>query len=175
MFVLDQLLPSTQLYLHHEADATPLDLTPSILPSSSVGLPPGPAQTFYQAGVRDVYVISGYGMTFAPGYGGSLPETIELNQVFPVANTLAREIVTLLEPAEPSPAVQVNATYLDGLLACLQRDGSCGLLETTLNMELGSVTKRLRSYGFPPSFVDHRPLSLYAGPYSVGAIVYIDC
>ena len=26
-----------------------------------------------------------------------------------------------------------------------------------------------------PSFVDHRPLSLYAGPYSVGAIVYIDC
>ena len=83
--------------------------------------------------------------------------------------------MTLLEPAEPSPAVQVNATYLDGLLACLQRDGSCGLLETTLNMELGSVTKRLRSYGFPPSFVDHRPLSLYAGPYSVGAIVYIDC
>mgnify|MGYP006903063434 FL=1 len=175
MFVLDQLLPSTQLYLHHEADATPLDLTPSILPSSSVGLPPGPAQTFYQAGVRDVYVISGYDMTFAPGYGGSLPETMELNQVVPVANTLAREIVTLLEPAEPSPAVQVNATYLDGLLACLQRDGSCGLLETTLNMELGSVTKRLRSYGFPPSFVDHRPLSLYAGPYSVGAIVYIDC
>lgn len=122
-----------------------------------------------------MYVISGYDMTFAPGYGGSLPETIELNQVVPVANTFAREIVTLLEPAEPSPAVQVNATYLDGLLACLQRDGSCGLLETTLNMELGSVTKRLRSYGFPPSFVDHRPLSLYAGPYSVGAIVYIDC
>ena len=112
-------------------------------------------------------MISGYDTAFAPGYGGSLPEAVELDQVVPVANTLAREITMLLEPEDPSPSVLVNATYLDSLLACLQRDGSCGLLESTLNLESGSVTNRLRLSGVPPSFVDHRPLSLYAGPYSV--------
>ena len=121
-----------------------------------------------------MYVISGYDATFAPGYGGSFPDAVELDQVVPVANTLAREITMLLEPADPSPSVQVNATYLGGLLACLQRDGSCGLLENTLNMESGSLTKRLRSSVLPPSFVDNRPLSLYAGPYSVAAFVRID-
>ena len=118
-------------------------------------------------------MISGYDTAFAPGYGGSLPDVVELDQVVPVANMLAGEIAMLLEPADPSPSVQVNATYLDGLLACLQRDGSCGLMESTLNMESGSLTKRLRSSGFPPSFVDQRPLSLYAGPYSVAAPIRV--
>lgn len=145
VIVLDQLFPyQSSLYLHSEAAAAPLNL-PSILPSSVQGLPPGPAHTFFQAGINDTYVISGYDATFAPGYMSALPLRIQLSQAVEVANTLAAGIVSLLEPTEPVE-VHVNSTYLDDLLSCFAVNGQCGIMEEMLGLDVDSITNRQGSH-----------------------------
>ena len=139
--MLDQLLPyQSALYLHSETAANPLDL-PSILPSSVAGLPPGPAHTFFQAGINDTYVISGYDTVFASGYMSALPQQVQLTQAVEVANTLAASILSLLEPAIPVEA-HVNSTYLNDLLSCFAMNGQCGIIEEMLGLDAGYVTSR---------------------------------
>lgn len=90
MIILDQLLslslppPSLHLhpllYYHAETSTPPLFACPPPTPrnhypsqpyihkSSVDGLPPGPGQTFYSAGVQKTYVISGYDSQFPSDY-----------------------------------------------------------------------------------------------------------
>ena len=76
------------LYFHSERD----DVSPfygdiAILPSSVAVLPPGPAETFFMAGV-DTIVISGFDAEFRTrSYGSSLQEMIHLNDTMIVAQT----------------------------------------------------------------------------------------
>lgn len=73
--MLDRLLPlRTSLFFHAEPDC-PLarfDAALPIQPSAVAKLPPGTAESFYQAGVRRTVVISGYDDAFAEPHPGSV-------------------------------------------------------------------------------------------------------
>ena len=141
VIVLDQLFPyQSSLYLHNEPSAAPLNL-PSILTSSVPGLPPGPAHSFFQAGINNTYVISGYDASFAAGYMSALPVHVPLSQAVEVANTLVTNIISLLEPTE-SVEVHVNSTYLNELLSCFAGNGQCGIIEEILGLKPDSLTNR---------------------------------
>ena len=173
MIVLDRLLPlRTSLFFHAEPDC-PLarfDAALSIQPSAVAKLPPGTAESFYQAGVRRTVVISGYDDAFAEPHPGSVfQEPVTAAQVAPIASTIlafalqqlgvnatrASEVTgtstslsgvtaTSTSLSEVSPTLPaINGTYLESVLRCLAVDGSCAVLESVLGYEPDSITRRL--------------------------------
>ena len=163
MIVLDRLLPlRTSLFFHAEPDC-PLarfDAALPIQPSAVAKLPPGTAESFYQAGVRRTVVISGYDDAFAEPHPGSVfQEPVTAAQVAPIASTIlafalqqlgvnatrASEVAgtstTIFDVAATLPAI--NGTYLESVLRCLAVDGSCAVLESVLGYEPDSITHRL--------------------------------
>ena len=124
-----------------------------ILPSTVAKLPPGPAETFFQAGV-DTIVISGFDSEYVTrSYGSALQEEIDWNSTLPVAQTIASFLASQLEVAVPS----VNGTYLESLINCLARDGQCEVIEDVLGFSQGYLTRQLQG----------RPLDLVTTTYSV--------
>ena len=175
MIVLDRLLPlRTSLFFHAEPDC-PLarfDAALPIQPSAVAKLPPGTAESFYQAGVRRTVVISGYDDAFAEPHPGSVfQEPVTAAQVAPIASTtlafslqqlginatsttlsgvtatstsLSGVTVTSTSLSEVSPTLPaINGTYLESVLRCLAVDGSCAVLESVLGYEPDSITHRL--------------------------------
>ena len=155
MIILDQLLPmKSSLYFHSEEASLPIfhgDV--DILPSTVAKLPPGPAETFFQAGV-DTIVISGFDSEYVTrSYGSALQEEIDWNSTLPVAQTIASFLASQLEVAVPS----VNGTSLESLINCLARDGQCEVIEDVLGFSQGYLTRQLQG----------RPLDLVTTTYSV--------
>lgn len=175
MIVLDRLLPlRTSLFFHAEPDC-PLarfDAALPIQPSAVAKLPPGTAESFYQAGVRRTVVISGYDDAFAEPHPGSVfQEPVTAAQVAPIASTilafalqqlginatsttlsgvtatstsLSGVTATSTSLSEVSPTLPaINGTYLESVLRCLAVDGSCAVLESVLGYEPDSITHRL--------------------------------
>lgn len=175
MIVLDRLLPlRTSLFFHAEPDC-PLarfDAALPIQPSAVAKLPPGTAESFYQAGVRRTVVISGYDDAFAEPHPGSVfQEPVTAVQVAPIASTilafslqqlginatsttlsgvtatstsLSGVTATSTSLSEVSPTLPaINGTYLESVLRCLAVDGSCAVLESVLGYEPDSITHRL--------------------------------
>ena len=173
--MLDRLLPlRTSLFFHAEPDC-PLarfDAALSIQPSAVAKLPPGTAESFYQAGVRRTVVISGYDDAFAEPHPGSVfQEPVTAVQVAPIASTilafamqqlgvnatstslsevtatstsLSGVTATSTSLSEVSPTLPaINGTYLESVLGCLAVDGSCAVLESVLGYEPDSITHRL--------------------------------
>lgn len=173
--MLDRLLPlRTSLFFHAEPDC-PLarfDAALPIQPSAVAKLPPGTAESFYQAGVRRTVVISGYDDAFAEPHPGSVfQEPVTAAQVAPIASTilafslqqlginatsttlsgvtatstsLSGVTVTSTSLSEVSPTLPaINGTYLESVLRCLAVDGSCAVLESVLGYEPDSITHRL--------------------------------
>ena len=173
--MLDRLLPlRTSLFFHAEPDC-PLarfDAALPIQPSAVAKLPPGTAESFYQAGVRRTVVISGYDDAFAEPHPGSVfQEPVTAVQVAPIASTilafslqqlginatsttlsgvtatsisLSGVTVTSTSLSEVSPTLPaINGTYLESVLRCLAVDGSCAVLESVLGYEPDSITHRL--------------------------------
>lgn len=171
--MLDRLLPlRTSLFFHAEPDC-PLarfDAALPIQPSAVAKLPPGTAESFYQAGVRRTVVISGYDDAFAEPHPGSVfQEPVTAAQVAPIASTIlafalqqlgvnatrASEVTgtstslsgvtaTSTSLSEVSPTLPaINGTYLESVLRCLAVDGSCAVLESVLGYEPDSITHRL--------------------------------
>lgn len=171
--MLDRLLPlRTSLFFHAEPDC-PLarfDAALPIQPSTVAKLPPGTAESFYQAGVRRTVVISGYDDAFAEPHPGSVfQEPVTAAEVAPIASTIlafalqqlgvnatrASEVTgtstslsdvtgtstTIFDVAATLPAI--NGTYLESVLGCLAVDGSCAVLESVLGYEPDSITRRL--------------------------------
>lgn len=173
--MLDRLLPlRTSLFFHAEPDC-PLarfDAALPIQPSAVAKLPPGTAESFYQAGVRRTVVISGYDDAFAEPHPGSVfQEPVTAAQVAPIASTilafslqqlginatsttlsgvtvtstsLSGVTATSTSLSEVSPTLPaINGTYLESVLRCLAVDGSCAVLESVLGYEPDSITHRL--------------------------------
>lgn len=173
--MLDRLLPlRTSLFFHAEPDC-PLarfDAALPIQPSAVAKLPPGTAESFYQAGVRRTVVISGYDDAFAEPHPGSVfQEPVTAVQVAPIASTilafslqqlginatsttlsgvtatstsLSGVTATSTSLSEVSPTLPaINGTYLESVLRCLAVDGSCAVLESVLGYEPDSITHRL--------------------------------
>ena len=145
MIILDQLLPmQDSLYFHSERD----DVSPfygdiAILPSSVAVLPPGPAETFFMAGV-DTIVISGFDAEFRTrSYGSSLQEMVNLNDTIIVAQTISAFLASELELGI---VPIINAVYLNSLLDCLAINGTCSVIEDVLSMEDGYITHRLEGH-----------------------------
>ena len=100
--MLDRLLPlRTSLFFHAEPDC-PLarfDAALPIQPSAVAKLPPGTAESFYQAGVRRTVVISGYDDAFAEPHPGSVfQEPVTAAQVAPIASTILAFALMLRPP-----------------------------------------------------------------------------
>lgn len=155
MIILDQLLPmKDSLYFHSEEASLPVfhgDV--DILPSTVAKLPPGPAETFFQAGV-DTIVISGFDSEYVTrSFGSALQEDIDWNSTLPVAQTIASFLASQLEVTVPS----VNGTYLENLINCLARNGQCEVIEDILGFSHGYLTQQLQG----------RPLDLVTTTYSV--------
>ena len=114
MIVLDRLLPlRTSLFFHAEPDC-PLarfDAALPIQPSAVAKLPPGTAESFYQAGVRRTVVISGYDDAFAEPHPGSVfQEPVTAAQVAPIASTILAFALQQL-------GVNATSTSLSGVTA----------------------------------------------------------
>lgn len=142
------------LYFHSEEGSVPAfhgDV--DILPSSVAILPPGPAETFFSAGV-DTIVISGFDSEYQTrSFGSALQEDINWNSTLAVAQTIASYLASQLEVRVPS----VNGTYLTSLINCLARDGQCDIIEGILGFPKGYITGQLQG----------RPLDLVTATYSV--------
>lgn len=173
--MLDRLLPlRTSLFFHAEPDfpLARFDAALPIQPSTVAKLPPGTAESFYQAGVRRTVVISGYDDAFAEPHPGSVfQEPVTAAQVAPIASTilafslqqlgvndtstslsgvtatstsLSEVTTTSTSLSEVSPTLPaINGTYLESVLGCLAVDGSCAVLESVLGYEPDSITHRL--------------------------------
>ena len=144
MIILDQLLPMAEaLYFHSEA-ATPAPFhhSLSILPSTERLLPPGTAESFFAAGVRNVTVITGYDTHFVGNWASALQPALNTSAVLPIASTLLQYILSELRLNAPEAAI--NATYLEELVQCLAVDGTCAVMERLLGSEDGAITSQLR-------------------------------
>ena len=142
------------LYFHTETTSLPIfhgDV--DILPSTVTKLPPGPAETFFLAGV-DTVVISGFDSEFVTrSYGSVLQEDINWNSTLAVAQTIASFLASQLGVDIPT----INGTYLESLINCLARDGQCEVIEELLDFPKGYITQQLQG----------RPLDLVTSTFSV--------
>lgn len=146
MIVLDSLLPlRSSLFFHAEPDCplAPFEGALAIQPSTVAKLPPGTAESFYQAGVRNTVVISGFDDAFADPHAGSVfQEAVTAAQVLPVASTILAFAAQQLGISS-THATAINSTYLESVLGCLAVNGSCTVLESVLDYKEGSITNRL--------------------------------
>ena len=153
--MLDRLLPlRTSLFFHAEPDfpLARFDAALPIQPSTVAKLPPGTAESVYQAGVRRTVVISGYDDAFAEPHPGSVfQEPVTAVQVAPIASTILAFAMQQLGVNDTTTSLSgvtatlpaINGTYLESVLRCLAVDGSCAVLESVLGYEPDSITHRL--------------------------------
>lgn len=145
------------MYFHAEADAviTPFEGTLSIRPASRSILPPGTGESFYQAGVKNTVVITGYDTVFTNSYLGSVfHESIDTEKVEKIAATVFEYVLSELDV---KTEVTIESTYLDSLMHCLALDGNCTVIETTMGYRSASITSQLKN----------EPINKFAGTYNV--------
>lgn len=158
VIILDQLLPMhDRLFFHYESDVMipPFSSVLSIEPSTVHMIPPGTGESFYQAGIKNTVVITGYDNQFTnPYYGSVYHEEIAEEKVNAITATLLDYILTELDL---KGAASVNQIYLHSLLQCFSIDGNCTVIEEVMNYQAGSITKQLKG----------KPINKFVGTYHV--------
>lgn len=146
-----------RLFFHYESDVMvpPFSSVLSIEPSTIHMIPPGTGESFYQAGIKNTVVITGYDEQFTnPYYGSVYHEEIPEEKVNAITATLLDYILTELDL---KGAASVSQIYLHSLLQCFSIDGNCTVIEEVMNYQVGSITKQLKG----------KPINKFVGTYHV--------
>lgn len=108
-------------------------------------IPPGIGESFMQAGISNVDVITGFNSTYNSYYGSSM-NTITENEfpaIFHIANQLLEEFIWKFDL---DSSIQLDENYLKQLVLCFAVNGTCTLLEQELGLEKDVLTKNLRIF-----------------------------
>lgn len=166
VILLDQLLPMEKhLYFHTESEvpSSLFEDVVSIHPATNALIPPGPGESFYQAGIANTVVITGYDTVFSNNYLGSVyHDPIDVNKTEAIANTLLHFV---LHELNVNATINVESEMLLSLLDCLSINGNCTVMETIMSYETDSITSQL----------NHKPMNKFAGTYHVQKSTYSYC
>ena len=163
VILLDQLLPAgEQLFFHSEQEFQLLTFESkmTIQPATNALIPPGTGESFYQAGVTNTVVITGYDTVFSNSYLGSIFwDEIEEEKVGGIADTVFDFVLKSIGVEANS---EVDKGYLNLLLQCLSLNGNCTVIESLMGYQAGMITKQL----------NNKPMNKFAGTYNVFPLFY---
>ena len=108
-------------------------------------IPPGIGESFVQANILNVDVITGFNSTYNSYYGSSM-NTItedEFPTIMSIANQLLEEFIWKFNL---NSSIQIDEDYLKQLILCFAINGTCTLFEQELGLETDILTKNLRRF-----------------------------
>ena len=127
VIVLDQLMSSAGVLYSHSERTTEHHFV-----QKGVSLiPPGIGESFMQAGIENVDVITGFDKEYDPFYGSSLNTVDESDfpAILEQTSTLIHELSWKLGVNQ---TIEVDEHYLTNLLSCFAVNGTCSIIEQTL-------------------------------------------
>lgn len=165
MIILDQLLPmKDSLYFHSEPGISiePFSSILSIQPSSVQKIPPGTGESFYQAGITNTVVITGYDDVFETKYFGSIyHESIDDSKLQAISKTILDFILREIGITE---STEIDTDYLTSVYQCFAVNGNCTVIEDLMGYKRDSITSQLKN----------KPINKFVGTYNVmGSNIWI--
>lgn len=143
VIVFDQLwTPEGQFYSHAEIPT----LHNHVEEGVSM-IPPGIGESFMQAGLQNVDVISGFNDEYQDYYGSSIHSLNET--AFPAIIENTRVLLSeLLWKLNVNETVEIEEAYLEQLLSCFVLNGTCTVIEQALAFKQNGITNQLRTSFF---------------------------
>ena len=139
VIVLDQLWnPDTLLYSHVEN----ITSVHKFIEEGVSAIPPGIGESFVQAGIQNVDVITGFDKEYQDYYGTSIRSINETAFPAIVENTHVL-LEELLWKLNVNRTVEVDETYLEQLLLCFVVNGTCAVIEQELSLKQNIITDQL--------------------------------
>ena len=132
--------PSGKLFSHSESI-----VEHTVIQKGISYIPPGIGESFVQADILNVDVITGFNSTYNSYYGSSM-NTItedEFPTIMSIANQLLEEFIWKFNL---NSSIQIDEDYLKQLILCFAINGTCTLFEQELGLETDILTKNLRRF-----------------------------
>ena len=132
--------PSGKLFSHSEST-----VEHKVIQKGISYIPPGIGESFVQADILNVDVITGFNSTYNSYYGSSM-NTItedEFPTIMSIANQLLEEFIWKFNL---NSSIQIDKDYLKQLILCFAINGTCTLFEQELGLETDILTKNLRRF-----------------------------
>lgn len=132
--------PSGKLFSHSESI-----VEHKVIQKGISYIPPGIGESFVQADILNVDVITGFNSTYNSYYGSSM-NTItedEFPTIMSIANQLLEEFIWKFNL---NSSIQIDEDYLKQLILCFAINGTCTLFEQELGLETDILTKNLRRF-----------------------------
>ena len=132
--------PSGKLFSHSESI-----VEHKVIQKGISYIPPGIGESFVQADILNVDVITGFNSTYNSYYGSSM-NTItedEFPTIMFIANQLLEEFIWKFNL---NSSIQIDEDYLKQLILCFAINGTCTLFEQELGLETDILTKNLRRF-----------------------------
>ena len=132
--------PSGKLFSHSESI-----VEHKVIQKGISYIPPGIGESFLQADILNVDVITGFNSTYNSYYGSSM-NTItedEFPTIMFIANQLLEEFIWKFNL---NSSIQIDEDYLKQLILCFAINGTCTLFEQELGLETDILTKNLRRF-----------------------------